>query len=106
MISGDNQKFTILLELRYKTLETLEISPIYFFVGNGWLITIHSEDVDLISKGRRMFLKNNKILNYSIDALYYSIITTIIDTYEQLVTAIELKLLDLEIGRASCRERW
>jgi len=96
MISGDNQKFTILLELRYKTLETLEISPIYFFVGNGWLITIHSEDVDLISKGRRMFLKNNKILNYSIDALYYSIITTIIDTYEQLVTAIELKLLDLE----------
>lgn len=96
MISGDNQKFTILLELRYKTLENLEIHPIYFFVGNGWLITIHSENVDLVSKGRRMFLKNNKIVSYSIDALYYSIITTIIETYEQLVTAIELKLLDLE----------
>jgi len=52
--------------------------------------------VDLISRGRRMFLKNNKILNYSIDALYYSIITTVIETYEQLVTAIELKILDFE----------
>jgi magnesium transporter len=43
-----------------------------------------------------MFLKNNKIINYTIDALYYSIITTIIETYEQLVTAIELKILDFE----------
>ncbi|MGI9009655.1 MAG: CorA family divalent cation transporter [Nitrososphaeraceae archaeon] len=97
MINNDNQKFTVLLELRYKNLESLEIYPVYFFVGNGWLITIHSENVDLISKGRRMFLKNNKIVNYSIDALYYSIITTIIETYEQLVTAIELKILDFEI---------
>jgi magnesium transporter len=96
MMTSDNQKFTILLELRYKNLENLEIYPIYFFVGNGWLITIHSENVDLVSKGRRMFLKNNKIVNYSIDALYYSIITTVVETYEQLVTAIELKLLDLE----------
>ena len=96
MINNDNQKFTVLLELRYKNLENLEIYPVYFFVGNGWLITIHSENVDLVSKGRRMFLKNNKIVNYSIDALYYSIITTIIETYEQLVTAIELKILDFE----------
>jgi magnesium transporter len=43
-----------------------------------------------------MLLKNNKILEYSIDALYYSIITSIIDSYELLVTAIELKLLDFE----------
>lgn len=96
MISSNNQKFTILLDLRYKNLQSLETYPIYFFVGERWLITIHSENVDLISRGRRMFLKNNKILNYTIDALYYSIITTIIDTYEQLVTAIELKLLDFE----------
>lgn len=95
-ISSNNQKFTILLDLRYKNLQSLEISPIYFFVGEGWLITIHSENVDLMSRGKRMFLKNNKILNYTIDALYYSIITTIIETYEQLVTAIELKLLDFE----------
>ena len=66
MMSSDNQKFTILLELRYKNLENLEISPIYFFVGNGWLITIHSENVDIVSKGRRMFLKNNKIVKYNL----------------------------------------
>ena len=42
------------------------------------------------------FLKNNKILQYSIDALYYSLINSIIETYEYLVTAIELKLLDFE----------
>jgi magnesium transporter len=92
----DDQKFTILLHLKYKTLKNLETHPIYFFVGNEWLITIHSENVDLLSQGRKMFLKNNKILEYSIDALYYSIITSIIDSYELLVTAIELKLLDFE----------
>lgn len=92
----DDQKFTILLQLKYKTLKNLETHPIYFFVGNEWLITIHSENVDLLSQGRKMFLKNNKILEYSIDALYYSIITSIIDSYELLVTAIELKLLDFE----------
>ena len=92
----DDQKFTILLQLKYRNLKNLETHPIYFFVGRGWLITIHSENVDLLSQGRKMFLKNNKILEYSIDALYYSIITSIIDSYELLVTAIELKLLDFE----------
>lgn len=92
----DDQKFTILLQLKYRNLKNLETHPIYFLVGRGWLITIHSENVDLVSQGRKMFLKNNKILEYSIDALYYSIITSIIDSYEILVTAIEFKLLDFE----------
>jgi magnesium transporter len=92
----DDQKFTILLQLKYRNLKNLETLPIYFFVGKGWLITIHSESIDLLSQGRKMFLKNNKILEYSIDALYYSIITSIIDSYEILVTAIEIKLLDFE----------
>ena len=92
----DDQKFTILLQLKYRNLKNLETHPIYFFVGKEWLITIHSENVDLLSQGRKMFLKNNKILEYSIDALYYSIITSIIDSYELLVTAIEFKLLDFE----------
>jgi magnesium transporter len=92
----DDQKFTILLQLKYRNLKNLETHPIYFFVGKGWLITIHSENIDLLSQGRKMFLKNNKILEYSIDALYYSIITSIIDSYEILVTAIEIKLLDFE----------
>ncbi|MGI9010343.1 MAG: CorA family divalent cation transporter [Nitrososphaeraceae archaeon] len=42
MILND-QKFTILLQLKYRNLKNLETHPIYFFVERGWLITIHSE---------------------------------------------------------------
>jgi magnesium transporter len=96
LMTLDNQKFTILVQLKYKNLENLETNPIYFFVGKKWLITIHSEEVDTLSKAYNTFLKNNKILQYSIDALYYSLISSIIETYEYLVTAIELKLFDFE----------
>jgi magnesium transporter len=96
LLTLDNQKFTVLVQLKYKNLENLETNPIYFFVGKKWLITIHSEDVDILSKAYNTFLKSNKILQYSIDALYYSLISNIIETYEYLVTAIELKLLDFE----------
>ncbi len=58
----NDQKFTVLLQLKYRNLKNLETHPIYFFVGSGWLITIHSENVDLLSHGRKMFFKNNKIL--------------------------------------------
>jgi hypothetical protein len=37
--------------------------------GKKWLITIHSEKVDTLLKAYNTFLKNNKILQYSIDAL-------------------------------------
>lgn len=96
LMTLDNQKFTILVQLKYKNIENLETNPIYFFVGKKWLITIHSENVDILSKAYNTFLKNNKILQYSIDALYYSLISSIIENYEYLVTAIELKLLDFE----------
>lgn len=96
LMTLDNQKFTILVQLKYKNLENLETNPIYFFVGKKWLITIHSESVDILSKAYNTFVKNNKILQYSIDALYYSLISSIIENYEYLVTAIELKLLDFE----------
>ncbi|HJU59192.1 MAG TPA: CorA family divalent cation transporter [Nitrososphaeraceae archaeon] len=96
LMTLDNQKFTILVQLKYKNIENLETNPIYFFVGKKWLITIHSENIDILSKAYNTFLKNNKILQYSIDALYYSLISSIIETYEYLVTAIELKLLDFE----------
>ena len=96
LMTLDNQKFTILVQLKYKNLENLETNPIYFFVGKKWLITIHSENVDILSKAYNTFVKNNKILQYSIDALYYSLISSIIENYEYLVTAIELKLLDFQ----------
>ena len=33
LMTLDNQKFTILVQLKYKNLENLETNPIYFFVG-------------------------------------------------------------------------
>lgn len=40
--------------------------------------------------------ENKKILKDSIEALNYSILSEIVDRYEQALTAIELKITDLE----------
>jgi magnesium transporter len=65
-------------------------------VGEGWLITIHSEEVDLVTKGRIIFSEGKRILEASIDALYYSFLSFIVETYEQILTAIELKVVEVE----------
>jgi magnesium transporter len=91
-----NQKFTIFLSLKFNTIKNLETYAIYFFVGNGWLITIHSEDVDLLTKGRIMFSEGKRILESSIDGLYYSFLSTMVETYEQMLTAVELKVIEVE----------
>src|SRR3712207_6409903 len=39
--SSGNQKFTVFLDLKFNGLSNLETTAIYFFVGDGWLITIH-----------------------------------------------------------------
>lgn len=93
----DNYQLTIFIDLRFKQIRNLEIRPIYFFIGRGWLITIHSNEVDLLTKGRLIFAeKNKKILESSIDALYYSLLASIIETYEQILTAVELKVFDIQ----------
>ena len=89
-------KFTILLDLKFNNLQHLESSPLYFFVGNRWLITIHSNKINLITKVKTILADRKTILESSIDALYYSIISDIIEDYEQLLTAIELKVFDIE----------
>jgi magnesium transporter len=44
-----------------------------------------------------MFAERNKrILESSVDALYYSILSSIVRRYEQLLTAIELKVMEFE----------
>ena len=96
-VLGDHT-FTIFLHMRYKKrIEDLDTEAIYFFLGRGWLITIHSSEVNLIQTVRKMFAERNKrIMESPIDALYYYILSTIIEKYEQLLTAIELKILDFE----------
>lgn len=95
----EDHSFTVMLDIKYKDLQTLITDSIYLFLSSrgSWLITIHSSDVDL--KGdilRLLEIKNKKIMGASIDALYYSIIAQIVDRYERLLTAIELTITDFE----------
>lgn len=91
-----NDKFIILLDLKFSNFESLETIPLYFYVGDKRLITIHSQKIDLITKVKKILTDRETILETSIDALYYSIISSIIEDYEQLLTAIELKVFDVE----------
>ena len=92
----NNSKFAILLDIKFNNFEHLDPSPLYFFVGDRWLITIHSDNVDLVAKVKTILADRKTILESSIDALYYSIISYIVEDYEQLLTAIELKVFDIE----------
>ena len=89
----DNHTFTIMSELKNKDPETLVIEPIYFFLGRHWLITIHSQDLNLKELVEKLLkVKNEKIKEYQIEALYYNILAEIVTKYEQLLTALELSV--------------
>ena len=61
------------------------------------MITIHSSNVDLITRVRKMFAeKDKKILESPVDSLYYSILASIVEQYEQLLTAVELQVMEFE----------
>ena len=57
-----NHKFTVFLALKFDTIQHLKTSAIYFLVGNDWLITIHSKEVDLVTKGRLILSEGKRIL--------------------------------------------
>ena len=100
----DNHKFTIILDIKYKTFEDLVTESIYLFHGSDWLITIHSDKVDLLTNVKLLFeQKNKKVMAASIDALYYNILTEIITRYEQLLTSVELTISDF--GQKSLQKR-
>ena len=93
----DNHSFTIILDIKYKDLQTILTEGIYLYLGRGWLITIHSSDIDLMTPVSRLFEeKNKKIMDASVNALYYNILSEIVDRYEHLLTAIELTVADFE----------
>ena len=94
--TGSNNKFIVLLDLKFNDLQNLETTPLYFYVGDTWLITLHSNKIDLVTKVKVILADRKTILESSIDALYYSIISSVIEDYEQLLTAIELKVFDIE----------
>ena len=91
-----NTKFIILLDLKFNDLQHLETTPLYFYVYEKRLVTIHSSKIDLVAKVKTILADRKTILESSIDALYYSIISGFMEDYEQLLTAIELKVFDIE----------
>ena len=91
-----NHKFTVFLSLKFNTIHNLETNAVYFLSGYGWLITIHSEKVDLLTKGRIMFSEGKKILESSIDALYYNLLLSMVETYEKILTAVEFEIVKIE----------
>jgi magnesium transporter len=87
----DNHTFTVVLDMKNKDPKTLETEGIYFFLGKKWLITIHSSEVNLKQLVDRIFkVKNKKIKEATIAALYYNVLAEIVTNYEQLLTALEL----------------
>lgn len=93
----DSQKFAIALDIKFRDALTLETEGVYLFVGLGWLVTIHPAKIDLQSKVMTLFKQKNKaVTQSSIDALFYSILANLVNSYEQLLTAIELTVTGFE----------
>ena len=91
-----NYTFTLLLSIKFKTLQTIETEAIYMFIGKNWLITIHSSKINLKQMTRQIFENDKEVIESSINILYYNILTKIVDEYEQVLTAIEIAMTDLE----------
>jgi magnesium transporter len=79
--------------MKYKDPKTLETEGIYLFLGRHWLITAHSSAIKIKDFVERLLnVKNKKIKEAQIDALYYNLLAELISKYEQLLTAIELSV--------------
>jgi magnesium transporter len=92
----DNHTFTVVLDMKNKDPKTLDTEGIYIFLGRHWLITVHSEKVNLKEIVERLFKVNKKIKELQIDALYYNLLAEVVNRYEQLLTAIELSVNDYQ----------
>jgi magnesium transporter len=90
----DNHTFTVMVDMKNKDPVTLLIEPVYFFLGKNWLVTIHSNEVDLKQIGERLFkIQNETIKQRRIDALYCNILAGLVTKYEQLLmTVLELSV--------------
>lgn len=66
------------------------------FIGKNWLLTIHSSQSNLKQKILQIFENDKEIIESSIDILYYNVLTKIVEEYEQVLTAIEIAMTDLE----------
>lgn len=93
----DDQKFMVLLAIGFENSHMLTVEPIYLFVGKGWLITIRSvAAIGTIEELYTLFEQKDKhLMASSVNGLYYSIIIGIVNSYEQMLTSMELTIASL-----------
>lgn len=102
----DNHTFTILLDIKFNDSQTVVTEGVYLFCGKNWLITIHPSEVDLEKSIRKLLEhENKKLVMDSIEALFYSVLSELIDRYEQVLTAVELTITDQEEKALSAPSR-
>lgn len=102
----DKHTFTILLDIKFKDSQTVVTEGVYLFCGKNWLITIHPSEVDLEKSIRKLLEhENKKLVMDSIEALFYSVLSELIDRYEQVLTAVELTITDQEEKALSAPSR-
>ena len=102
----DNHTFTILLDIKFKDSLAVVTEGVYLFCGKNWLITIHTSEVDLAKSIRKLLEhENKKLVMDSIEALFYSVLSELIDRYEQVLTAVELTITDQEEKALSAPSR-
>ena len=92
----ENYIFTIILSIKFKTLQSIETEAIFMFIGKNWLITIHSHQTNLKQQVHQIFENDKAVIESSIKILYYNILTRIVEEYEHVLTAIEIAMTDLE----------
>jgi Mg2+ and Co2+ transporter CorA len=91
----ENHTFTVMLDMKNKDPKTLETEGIYLFLGKHWLLTIHTPEVKIKEVVERLFkVKNKKIKEAQIDALYYNVLAEIVTKYEKLLKTNEDRLSD------------
>jgi magnesium transporter len=75
--------FTLMIEIKYGPAQTLTTEGIYMFLGSGWLVTIHSSEANLMAVVKRILEERSRpLIESSVDALYYSILSITVDKYE------------------------
>ena len=92
----ENYIFTIILSIKFKTLQAIETEAVYLFIGKNWLVTIHSNKMNLKRQIHQIFENDKTVIESSIKILYYNILARIVEEYEQVLTAIEIAMTDLE----------
>jgi magnesium transporter len=92
-----DQIFALVIDISYQNNQTILTKAIYIFQGYGWLITMHSSGTELFEKIKNLLeRKNKKVIESDINALFYSILSILVDSYENLVMGVEIRVNDIE----------